>query len=85
MVTTPAATRSARAVYKWRVIFLSKRYALHQASTHSRAAVIRMMTNVIDGNPYLADGLRYLFYSNPNAHPTQMGFPVHWASDPIWG
>lgn len=51
---------------------------------YSRAVVIRLMTNVIDGNPYLADGLRYLFHANPNVSPAQMGFPPNWESDPIW-
>jgi len=51
---------------------------------YSRAVVIRLMTNVIDGNPYLADGLRYLFRANPTVSPAQMGFPPNWESDPIW-
>jgi len=46
--------------------------------------VIRIMTNVIDGNPYLAEGLRYLFHANPTVSPKQIGFPPNWELDPIW-
>lgn len=42
------------------------------------------MTNVIDGNPYLADALRYLFHANPTVIAAQMGFPPNCESDPIW-
>lgn len=51
---------------------------------YARAVVIRLMTNVIDGNPYFADGLRYLFLSNPSINPTHMGFPPDWDRDAIW-
>lgn len=51
---------------------------------YSRAAVIRIMTNVIDGNHYFSDGLRYLFHTNPNVAPALMGFPPDWDQATLW-
>jgi abortive infection bacteriophage resistance protein len=54
------------------------------ARFYSRAAVIRIMTNVIDGNGYFADGLRYLFHSYPSLNALGMGFRTGWEADPLW-
>lgn len=51
---------------------------------YARAAVIRILTNSIDGNPYFADGLRYLLHAYPSINPAVMGFPTTWADDPLW-
>ena len=56
----------------------------HPSRFYSRAAVIRIMTNAIDGNPYFGDGLRYLFHAHPVVNSGQMGFPLGWDRDPLW-
>lgn len=56
----------------------------HPSRFYSRAAVIRIMTTVIDGNPFFSDGLRYLFQSHPMINPAQMGFIQDWDRDPLW-
>ncbi len=54
------------------------------ARFYSRAAAIRIMTNVIDSNNDFVDGLRALFHSTPSVNPAVMGFPVNWYNDPLW-
>jgi abortive infection bacteriophage resistance protein len=51
---------------------------------YSRAAAIRVMTNVIDGNQNFSDGLKNLFAAHPTVNPSAMGFPPDWESDPLW-
>lgn len=49
-----------------------------------RAAVIRILTSAIDGNPNFADGLRNLLRSYPMIRPAVMGFPASWETDDLW-
>lgn len=69
------------------ILALTPQYLAHFSHPfrfYSRAAVIRIMTMVIDGNDFFSDGLRYLFHSNPMINPAQMGFADNWDQDPLW-
>lgn len=63
------------------------RFAVHfinPSRFYSRAAVIRIMTDVIDGNRYFSEGLQYLFHTHPTVLASQMGFPSNWDQDTLW-
>ncbi|MEH6461722.1 Abi family protein [Chitinimonas sp. JJ19] len=54
------------------------------ALLYPRLAAIRIMTNAIDGNNALRDGLLSLFSMYAGVSPVQMGFPIAWSTDPLW-